>query len=85
MEDMDEEEYDRLPAEERERIDGLRLQVVRERKKRSCPYLLLLSMASFTRGMHNYTPGSMQPLCCYIPMQVNMALHRGTVMYTPCE
>ncbi|XP_073461747.1 hydrocephalus-inducing protein homolog [Aquarana catesbeiana] len=34
MEDMDEEEYDRLPAEERERIDGLRLQVVRERKKR---------------------------------------------------
>ncbi|XP_072278793.1 hydrocephalus-inducing protein-like [Pyxicephalus adspersus] len=34
MEDMDEEEYDRLPAEERARIDALRLQAVRERKKR---------------------------------------------------
>ncbi|KAM4722980.1 hydrocephalus-inducing protein homolog [Rhinophrynus dorsalis] len=34
MEEMDEEEYDNLPTEERERIDGLRLQAMRERKKR---------------------------------------------------
>ncbi|XP_063801928.1 hydrocephalus-inducing protein homolog isoform X2 [Pseudophryne corroboree] len=34
IEAMDEEEYDQLPAEERARIDGLRLKAVRERKKR---------------------------------------------------
>ncbi|XP_075045519.1 hydrocephalus-inducing protein homolog [Mixophyes fleayi] len=34
MEEMDEEQYDQLPADERARIDGLRLQAVRERKKR---------------------------------------------------
>ncbi|KAG8437289.1 hypothetical protein GDO86_008117 [Hymenochirus boettgeri] len=34
IEDMDEEEYDNLPTEERARIDGLRLIALRERKKR---------------------------------------------------
>ncbi|KAM8946018.1 LOW QUALITY PROTEIN: hydrocephalus-inducing protein homolog [Pelodytes ibericus] len=34
MEEMDEEEYDNLPEEERMRIDGLRLEALRERKKR---------------------------------------------------
>ncbi|XP_068116429.1 hydrocephalus-inducing protein homolog [Hyperolius riggenbachi] len=34
MEEMDEEEYERLPAEERASIDALRLQALRERKKR---------------------------------------------------
>ncbi|KAM3920677.1 hydrocephalus-inducing protein homolog [Leptodactylus fuscus] len=34
MEEMDEEEYDHLPAEEKARIDGLRLRALKERKKR---------------------------------------------------
>ncbi|KAM9301954.1 hydrocephalus-inducing protein homolog [Gastrophryne carolinensis] len=34
MEEMDEDEYERLPDEERARVDGLRLQALRERRKR---------------------------------------------------
>ncbi|XP_077145064.1 hydrocephalus-inducing protein homolog isoform X4 [Ranitomeya variabilis] len=34
MEEMDEEQYDQLPADEKARIDGLRLRALKERKKR---------------------------------------------------